>query len=71
MLDMLNKKLAEVREGKANAKKMIAAAERQREQGVAQLNAYAGSETTLLNLIEEITAKDKAEEVTADEKVQD
>lgn len=68
MHDILNKKLAEVREGKRNAQQQIAMATKQREQATANLNAFVGAEQMLLQLIEETT--NKPEEVTADEEIQ-
>ena len=68
MLDKLNTKLAEVREGKRNAQQQIAMLTKQKEQTTANLNAFVGAEQVLLQLIEETTKKN--EEVTADENVQ-
>lgn len=68
MLDILNKKLAEVRDGKRNAQQQIAMFTKKKEQATANLNAFVGAEQMLLQLIEETTKKN--EEVTADENVQ-
>lgn len=70
MLDILNKKLAEARDGKKKAQEQIALLAKQREQAIANLNAFVGAEQAVLQLIEE-TEKLKGEEVTADENVQD
>lgn len=71
MHEILNKKLAEVREGKKNAQQQIAMLTKQREQATANLNAFVGAEQVLLQLIEEENKKEKAEEVTADENTSD
>ena len=44
MLEKLNAKLEEIRRGKEVAQKNIAALDRQREQAVANLNAFVGAE---------------------------
>lgn len=78
MLNKLNTKLTEVRQGKTNAlrtveaiDKQIANLDKQREQAVANLNAFVGAEQAVLQLIGEVNEENKAQEVTADEKTQD
>lgn len=51
MLEMLNKKLAEIREGKAKIQKQI-------EQATANFNAFTGAEQVVLQLIEEAQKED-------------
>lgn len=53
MLEKLNAKLEEIRRGKEIAQKNIAALDRQREQAVANLNAFVGAEQVILQLIDE------------------
>lgn len=53
MLEKLNAKLEEIRRGKEVAQKNIAALDRQREQAVANLNAFVGAEQVILQLIDE------------------
>lgn len=64
MLKELNKKLAEVQQGKANMQNAIANLDRQREQAVANLNAFIGAEQVLLQLIDEL--QKSKEEVAKD-----
>lgn len=47
MLEMLNKKLAEIRDGKAKTQRQI-------EQATANFNAFTGAEQVVLQLIEEV-----------------
>lgn len=77
MLDKLNAKLTEVEQGKANALKTIEGIDkqisnlnRQRDQAVANLNAFIGAREAILQLIDEVNTNDKAEEVKSDEKIQ-
>lgn len=53
MLEKLNAKLEEIRRGKEVVQKNIAALDRQREQAVANLNAFVGAEQVILQLIDE------------------
>ena len=53
MLEKLNAKLEEIRRGKEVAQKNRAALDRQREQAVANLNAFVGAEQVILQLIDE------------------
>ncbi len=71
MHEILNKKLAEVREGKKNAQQQIAMLTKQREQATANLNAFVGAEQVLLQLIEENAKNPESEEVTADDNASD
>jgi len=78
MFDKLNAKLTEVEQGKANALKTIEAIDKQistlnkqREQAVANLNAFIGAREAILQLIDEVNANNKAEEVKSDENIQD
>lgn len=52
MLEKLNAKLEEIRRGKEVVQKNIAALDRQREQAVANLNAFVGAEQVILQLID-------------------
>lgn len=77
MLNKLNAKLTEVEQGKANALKTIEAIDKQisslnkqREQAVANLNAFIGAREAVLQLIEEMNTDNKAEEVKSDENSQ-
>lgn len=77
MLNKLNAKLTEVEQGKANALKTIEAIDKQisslnkqREQAVANLNAFIGAREAILQLIEEVSTNDTAEEVKSDENIQ-
>lgn len=54
MLNKLETKLAEVQQGKANMQNAIANLDKQREQAVANLNAFIGAEQVLLQLIDEL-----------------
>lgn len=53
MLEKLNAKLEEIRRGKEVAQNNISALDRQREQAVANLNAFVGAEQVILQLIDE------------------
>lgn len=66
MLEKLNAKLEEIRRGKEVAQKNIAALDRQREQAVANLNAFVGAEQVILQLI-----IDEESEVEANADTQD
>lgn len=77
MLDKLNQKLAEIRQGKAKATETIEAVDKQianlkgqRERAIANLNAFIGAEETVLQLIEEVNKTDRAQEVRPDENIQ-
>lgn len=52
--EKLSAKLEEVRQGKSNMQKAIASLDKQKEQAVANLNAFIGAEQVLLQLIEEL-----------------
>ncbi|MBQ3045127.1 MAG: hypothetical protein IJD49_04160 [Clostridia bacterium] len=78
MLNKLSAKLTEVEQGRASALKTIEAIDkqianlgRQREQAVANLNAFTGAREAVLQLIDEANEEDNVQEVTADEKIQD
>lgn len=68
VLEKLNAKLEEIRRGKEVAQKNIAALDRQREQAVANLNAFVGAEQVILQLIDEV---DEESEVEANADTQD
>lgn len=55
MLDILNKKLTEIRDGKAKVQKQI-------EQATANFNAFTGAEQVVLQLIEEVQKEKEDEE---------
>lgn len=52
--EKLSAKLEEVRQGKSNMQKAIASLDKQKEQAVANLNAFIGAEQVLLQLIDEL-----------------
>ena len=52
--EKLSAKLAEVQQGKSNMQNAIANLDKQREQAVANLNAFIGAEQVLLQLIDEL-----------------
>lgn len=62
--EKLSAKLEEVRQGKSNMQKAIASLDKQKEQAVANLNAFIGAEQVLLQLIEEL--QKSKEEVAKD-----
>ena len=62
--EKLSTKLEEVRQGKSNMQKAIASLDKQKEQAVANLNAFIGAEQVLLQLIEEL--QKSKEEVAKD-----
>lgn len=61
MFEKLNAKLEEIRRGKEVAQKNIAALDRQREQAVANLNAFVGAEQVILQLIDEDNEESEVE----------
>lgn len=64
MKNILDNKLEEVRQGKSNMQKAIASLDKQKEQAVANLNAFIGAEQVLLQLIDEL--QKSKEEVAKD-----
>lgn len=62
--EKLSAKLEEVRQGKSNMQKAIASLDKQKEQAVANLNAFIGAEQVLLQLIDEL--QKSKEEVAKD-----
>lgn len=62
--EKLSAKLEEVRQGKSNIQKAIASLDKQKEQAVANLNAFIGAEQVLLQLIDEL--QKSKEEVAKD-----
>lgn len=62
--EKLSAKLEEVRQGKSNMQKAIASLDKQKEQAVANLNAFIGAEQVLLQLIDEL--QKSKEEVSKD-----
>lgn len=62
--EKLSAKLEEVRQGKSNMQKAVAGLDKQKEQAVANLNAFIGAEQVLLQLIDEL--QKSKEEVAKD-----